>query len=196
MEHFSIVLLPEEETLKLLNDLKLRFNKEGFRYKVSHVASDAHITLAHGYCENHSQLKMVENELSTNLFDTPCIKVADYSLLTVKRPPNEKADYINYWVALGFSNSEIDKIVKKIEDYLSLNSISETERYIDKVNEIDPSSKGKKIVGDHMNLCNYCRENKLEEAISLIDDLNLSSILFDRVGLRSSSGKLEWVINL
>ena len=47
-ETFTFVALPEEKTRKSLNDLRLYFNRNGFKRKRKPVASDAHITLARG----------------------------------------------------------------------------------------------------------------------------------------------------
>ena len=184
MEIFSIVLLPCERDLTVLDSIKLKFNREGFRHKISDTTSHAHVTLAQGIYENEKRMDIILQELAKELEKFIPVKVEDYSITREKRMPNEKVDYVNYWIALKFNNKDIEKLSEVVDKYLLAKNISLTNNYIEDVSKIDPTSVNNKVVGDHLNLCNYCREIKAEEAYNLVKGQVPKTLIFDSIGFR------------
>lgn len=181
METFVLALLPCQKDLEILNTLKLKFNMEGFRHKISNTTSDAHITLAHGNYKDVKQLETIGDTLEKIINKYPKIQLNTFELMQEKHEPNSKANYINYWLALKFKNSKIIELRNKLEDYLQMQQISTTEKYIKNVHAIDPKSKDEEVIGNHINLCNYCREERVGEAVELIRQSVPKSIMFDRI---------------
>ena len=196
MKIFTIVLLPCERDLEILDNLKLKFNKEGFRHKISDTTTHAHITLSQGTYNDEVELDSIKSDLINWLKKETQIVDDSPSITKEKRNPNEKVDYENYWIALTFENKDIIELASKIDAYLVKQNISNTKNYIEKVYRTDPNSITRNIVGDHLNLCNYCKPKKSDEAYNLVKETVPTRVCFDSIGLRYKKGDLAWKFKL
>jgi hypothetical protein len=199
LEEFTIVALPEEKTLQRLNDVRKKFYSEGFRYIDKPSESDAHITLASGV-SNYDVFEKIKTDLTTLLKEYKSFSISWANIVNETTPPNSKCKFAYNWVALIFDDQSLRDFSNEINFYLQNQNISQTDRYVKNIENINFSRKSTiETYGDianHMNLCNYCKPEKATEAENIINEKIPKTFLIDRIALRLKDGRHAWEINL
>ncbi len=187
--------LPEKEVGKSLNDLRLYFNRGGFKKKKKLNASDAHITLARGFFSPDIVGRAL-TEVARILKDFEPFEVVWEKLTNEERPPTKERPYNYCWVALAFNNSKLYKLSNALDEWLVQENLSDTFNYVEEVkNAVIPSSV-RSVVADHLNICNYCLPERADEACSLILNKIPKKFLIKKVAFRHMDGTHAWELAL
>ena len=187
--------LPEEEVRKSLNDLRLYFNRSGFRKKKKSTASDAHITLARGFFSPNI-VGRARTEVARILKDFEPFEVVWEKLTSEKRHPTKEHPYNYCWIALTFNDSRLYKLSNALDKWLTQEKLSDTFNYIGEVKNAVASSKVRGVVADHLNICNYCLPEKADEACSLILNTIPKKFMVEKVAFRHNNGAHAWELPL
>lgn len=194
---FAIIAIPEITILTKLNNLKKYFYTNSFRYENKSNITDVHVTLASGICDE-TDIENIKKGISKTIKKYKPIKTKYLNVTNERRGPVQgKCEFDNVWVAFLFDDPLLKKLAIDIDSYLVSKDISITEEYINSIKSFYNNKIDKEfIIANHMNLCNYCRPEKSEEAKRLIEKIMLSEIIFDHVALRLKSGSHAWEISL
>lgn len=194
-ETFTFVALPEEKVRNSLNDLRLHFNRNGFKKKNKSTASDAHITLARGV----ASLDIAERsrvEIVRILKDFKPFEVTWKKLTNEKRPPTEKHPYNYHWIALIFDDEKLRALGRVLDEWLAQENLSDTVNYVGEVRDVVASDKTRGVVADHLNICNYCLPKRADEAYELILNTIPKRFLIKKVAFRHDAGTHAWELPL
>ena len=142
-----------------------------------------------------SDLDRIRNDLSSILKDTDCFRVEYDHITDTIHPASEKYPDGSAWVALYFKDSNLQNLAKLIDEYLIDKGISLTKEYV-KALGLDPEIDLYSKIADHMNLCNYARVERAEEARKYVLKNAPKSFLIDTVALRNEVGEIVWEIKL
>ncbi|MBD3366012.1 hypothetical protein GF360_01570 [candidate division WWE3 bacterium] len=164
MNRFFIVALPKKENLEKLNEIRLFFNKNGFRDTRSNNVNDAHITLASGVYKDETQIETIKKTFENTLKKKKPFPVTYDHVTNVHKSANDEKNVAHNWIALRFHDKHLQDFSGFCEEILEKLGVSTTREYVEYIHKIDPRSKGESIVGDHMNMCIWCKPEKAEEA--------------------------------
>ncbi len=193
---FSIVAIPDSHNLQILNDLKLTFNKSGARGKVKDTVSDSHITLAQGTFSNKKEIDIIQHEIKNALQSFKPFDVSYLKVTKDKKGPNIKRNHEYYWIALTFKDENLDRLAKVVDQVLINLKLSQTRAYVDMVHEMDSASLNRSIVGDHMNICNYCLPEFVDDVYAKTVKEVPETFKISKVAFRYNSGEHAWEIFL
>ena len=192
---FTFVALPEEKAKNSLNDLRLHFNRSGFKKERKSFASDAHITLARGMVSSNiaEQSRVGVTKI---LEGFKPFEIVWEKLTNEKRPPTEKHPYNYHWIALIFDDARLRALSKALDAWLVQKKLSDTSNYVEEINNGVAPDKVKGVVADHLNICNYCLPERADEACSLILDTVPEKFLIEKVAFRHDDGAHAWELTL
>lgn len=195
---FHIVALPKSEDLRKLNDLRNYFYSNSFRFSNEPTKSDTHITLAQGSC-NKTQIPDLKERIMRELTTCKPFNIS-YTRVTKdeRMPVAGKCNFSSYWIALLFDDKNLKRLGKEIDTILKEKGMSTTAEYISKI--LSDLHKGQKlqkeVIANHINLCNYCRPEKADEAVELIVKSVTKEITIDRIAFRRTDASLSWIIDI
>ena len=191
---YTIVALPENNILEELQSIRDYFYQNNFRYYNKPVSDLAHISLS-VINDNLSDwfiselTKIFEWEKSFNLSNFVVHTQEHKRIFDI---PEKREKYPNWcwWFTLLFPNNEhLVNTSKKIMDIANKYWIDETFEYAHKmawyekkdINNINIHD----FIANHMNICNYIRLEKMEEAKTVFkSEFHHNSILIDRIWIR------------
>lgn len=186
---YIITLLPEDNALKQLNDVKNYFYANNFKFKHKVSTSNSHITVSE--CKAPGSWKKFKEDFpktisSLNAIQAKVQKITDEIKITENHPDGEG------WVALLFDDNNIKKLFNKLENYLDDQKISLNNEYIDAIK----TERGKKLeafdcIANHLNLCNHCRPEKAKEAKDYVEKNISKEITFDKIVVRHKNSEEE-----
>ena len=194
-ETFTFVALPEKQVGKSLNDLRLYFNRGGFKKKRRSFASDAHITLARGIFSSDI-VKRSRIEIAKILEGFAPFEITWEELMNEKRSPTEEHPYNYRWIALAFDDSRLRALSKALDEWLVQEKLSDTFNYVGEVKDVVASNKAGGVVADHLNICNYCLPERAGEACSLILNKMPKKFFIRKVAFRHMDGAHAWELAL
>ncbi len=194
----TIVALPEKNTLGALNELKNYFGTLGFTYKNKASTSDVHLSLAEVLCDL-GDVEVMRTELAKAVADVAPISSKYTEIMNEKRGPIPgKCEYENCWVAVLFEDAGLQDLSAVVDACLVSLGKSTTGEYISRIQDgiYHGNNTTETVIANHMNLCNYCRPEKSEEAREMIIRSIPPEITFDRIALRLPDGSHAWEIDL
>ncbi len=195
---FHIVLIPNKEHRKLLNNLQNDFYIWWFRYTNKPRYSDIHITLTQLNIDNNTQ-NIIEKlkQKTQQLLKKHKASSLKYHTITkeVKSWENNsklkiKCPNWRWRVSLLFNNKdnllwELTTSSIKITEKLNINNI---QSYIDKIKTFKPKDERTDNILDytanHLNICNYCLPDRTEEIHKVTKETIPEKIIFDTIALR------------
>lgn len=205
---YSIVALPEDNVLNELQSIRNYFYNNNFRYNNKPVSDLAHISLS---VVDDNLSEWFVSELTENFKWEKSFTLSDFIVHTEEHKrifdiPEKKEKYPNWcwWFTILFPNDEhLVNTSKKIIAIADKYWIDETSEYahtmaryerkdINKINIHD-------FIANHMNICNYIRLEKMEEAKILFEsEFAHSSFLIDRIWIRKldKTGEIVYEIKL
>lgn len=191
---YTIVALPENNILEELQSIRDYFYQNNFRYHNKPVSDKAHISLS---VIDDNIPEWFVSELTNNFkweksFDLSNFIVHTQEHKRIFEIPEKKEKYPDWCgrFTLLFSNNEhLINTSKKIIDIANKYWIDETSEYastmawyekkdINSINLYD-------FIANHMNICNYIRLEKMEEAKTIFEsEFKHNSILIDKIWIR------------
>ena len=186
---YIITLVPEDNTLKLLDDVKSYFYANDFKFKRKVNASNSHITISE--CKEPVSWKKFKEDLliiTSNFYaiEATVQRITDEIKFTEKHPDGEG------WVALLFDDENIKKLFYKLENYLDDQTISLNNEYIDAIRtERCEQLEIFDCIANHLNLCNHCRPEKIMDAKGYIEKSVPKNIIFDKIVIYSKNNEEE-----
>ena len=191
---YTLVALPENNALKELQSIRNFLYTHNFRYHNKPVSDKAHISLS-VIDDNIPEWFM--SDLAKDFKWEKSFTLTDFIVYTQEHKrifdvPEKKEKYPNWcwWFTILFPNNEyLINTSKKIIDISNKYWIDETSEYaltmawyekkdINNINLYD-------FIANHMNICNYIRLEKMEEAKAIFEsEFKHNSILIDRIWIR------------
>lgn len=171
MSTYSFIALPTPDLLDKLNSIRQYLYTNGFRYSSNPPKADVHITL---FEFEYDRKFNVTEEIGYVVSKFKPVAIKGYELNN--RPhsvaTNKFTDKPSNWIALSFDSPELRGYAKLISQHIS---------------------GSQAVNADHLNLCNYARPEKSEEAIAYIKSQNLpEELLVDQIAVRDEAGNIEW----
>lgn len=191
---YTLVAIPQEEDLKILNNLRSYIYQNNFRFKNKSLDSDTHITLTEVVLEE-KEIDILKSYLLKNihLLKSFSIDQSEWILTKEIKEPNYKMNVPYVWIALKFPQRKeiynvLDRLIKEIE-------MNNNEEYIKNVKQIEGDATDEECIANHINLSNYNRIDKANECWNYFNDNLPKEIRFNKIGLRDESGELIFVLN-
>lgn len=191
---YTLVAIPPEEDLKILNNLRSYIYQNNFRFKNKSLDSDTHITLTEVVLEE-KEIDILKSYLLKNihLLKSFSIDQSEWILTKEIKEPNYKMNVPYVWIALKFSQrKEIYNVLDRLTKEIGVNNNGE---YIKNVKQIEGNITDEECIANHINLSNYNRIDKADECWNYFNDNLPKEIRFNRIGLRDESGKLIFVLS-
>ena len=205
---YTIVALPEDNVLKELQSIRDYFYQNNFRYNNKPVSDLAHISLS-VISDNMSDWFI--SDLTESFKWEESFTLSNFLVHTEEHKriydiPEKREKYPNWcwWFTILFPyNEHLINTSKKIIDIADKYWIDETFEYARTM-----AWYGKKdtnninihdFIANHMNICNYIRLEKMEEAKAIFESqFKHNSILIDRIWIRklNESGDIIHEIKL
>ena len=191
---YTVVALPEDNVLNELQSIRDYFYQNNFRYYNKPVSDLAHISLS-VISDEISDLFI--SELTKNFEWEKSFILSNFVVHTQEHKwifdvPEKKEKYPNWcwWFTILFPNNEqLVNSSNKTIDIANKYWIDETLEYARKmagyekkdINNINMHD----FIANHMNICNYIRLEKMEEAKIIFEsEFKHNSILIDRIWIR------------
>lgn len=194
LNKYTLAVLPEKSALNRLNAARAHLYINGFRYNNNPPKNDVHITVAE--LRTHpSRLEALRVELKELLRDTPPFTVSYNHITNKVHPANDKYPDGSAWIALYFKEEKLRDLARIIDTYLIKKGESATKEYVDSLGISEQDDLYSQIA-NHMNLCNYARVSKAQEARRYVDMNAPRSFIIDSLILRDEMGNTEWNIHL
>ncbi|MBL8015253.1 MAG: hypothetical protein JNK26_03645 [Candidatus Doudnabacteria bacterium] len=194
MKKYTLVALPEKQTLGKLNAVRTYLYTNGFRYQNNLPKNDVHITLAELATEE-AELPALRTELQNILEKIHPFGIS-YDHVTNKiHPASEKYPNGSAWIALYFKENRLRDLAQLLDLHLISKDISTTKEYVAALG-INPEENLYSNIANHMNLCNYARVEKAQEAKDYVEQNAPKSFVIDKVALRDDVGSIIWSITL
>ena len=195
MDKYTFVALPEKHILEKLNAVRTYLYTNGYRYSTILPKNNVHITLAQAGLPPETNLNLLRKDLQTELAEVTSFEV-EYDYITDKiNPANEKYPQGSAWIALHFQNDNLRDLTIKIDTYLLSKGMSETKDYVKELG-LNPEINLYSQIADHMNLCNYARVDRMEEARKYISENVSNKFAITTIALRDSVGNQVWEFDL
>lgn len=202
----TLVILPQDNTLQELNQLKNYYYQNWFRAKPQICKENAHITLL----ELNQKIPLIfQTELRKLLTREKPITLSKFHIYSEKHKwaseiPElvEKFPYGCGWFTLLFpENQKLISLVKKIRKLASVYNIDRSLEYVHRIIEATWEKKVRINIFDylcnHMNLCNYIRFDRIWEAKAIFEKtFYAQEIVFDKIALVDERHKIIWIISL
>ncbi len=177
---YTIVALPEKNTLDLLNSLRIRLYSE-YLEDPRDPRSVVHITLAQLKTSNPKD-ERIANGLSEIGKKYLPIPLSDITIKTDTKIPDDSKTASN-WIGLDIRNSELQNLSQEIQHRLELLEIDDTNNYLKRAGF-------HKQIPLHFTLCPSCIPEKTDEAVSIIHKTIPKEIIIDSLALRTEKGEL------
>lgn len=205
-EVYRIVALPENKSLKILNEIQNYLYMNWFRYENKNNENDIHITLTQTLLEkkeiNLLQQKIRKEKISCEPFILSCSNLVNEYQDRVKNDKKLQKKYPNWShrIALFFEKTPLKELAKKlvlIQKQLNVDDTEELVKRIKTIKQKNIQTKGMiDHIANHLNLCNYTLPQKANEAIEYIKTKLPKEIIIDTIWLRSYDKKILWKITL
>ena len=191
---YTIVALPENNVLNELQSLRNFFYENNFRYHNKPVSDLAHISLS---VISDTMADWFISDLSESFEWEKSFTLSNFVVHTEEHKwifdvPEKKEKYPDWcwWFTLLFPNNEyLVNASKKIIEIANKYWIDETFEYAHKMAEYEKKDINNvnihDFIANHMNICNYIRLEKMEEAKAIFEyEFKHNSILVDRIWIR------------
>ena len=191
---YTIVVLPEDNVLKELQSIRDFLYKNNFRYSNKPVSDLAHISLSvinDNLTDSFiSELtKIFEWKKSFNLSDFIVHTQEHKRIFDIPEKKEKYPDWCGRFTLLFPNNEHLISTSNKIIDIANKYWIDETFEYAQKmagyekkdINNINIHD----FIANHMNICNYIRLEKMEEAKTIFEsEFKHGSVLIDKIWIR------------
>lgn len=193
---YSLVGIPQEQDLKLLNNLRDYVYQNNFRFKNKPLDSDTHITLTEVVLNKEEEIYTLRLSLLKNLSSLKQFTVSksEWMLTKEEKEPNYKINLPYTWIALKFlQRKEIFEALNRLTEEIGVNNNAE---YINDVKKIEGDIPDEECIANHINLSNYTQREMGGKCWEYFD-MNLpEKIVFDRIALRDEKGLTLFIIYL
>ena len=191
---YTIVALPENSILEELQSIRDYFYQNNFRYNNKPVSDLAHISLS---VISDRMSGWFISDLSESFELEESFTLSDFLIHTEEHKrifdiPEKKEKYPDWcwWFTILFPNNEhLVNTSKKIIDIANKYWIDETFEYARTMAWYEKKDMNNinihDFIANHMNICNYIRLEKMEEAKAIFEsEFKHDSILIDKIWIR------------
>lgn len=192
---YSLVAIPIQEDLILLNNLRNYIYQNDFRFKNKQLGSDTHITLT-SLVMNEVQIDGLKQLLEKNVERMKPFTLTnkDWELTKENKEPNYKIDRPYTWIALKFPKlKSLYELLDTLTKELGVNNSGE---YIKKVMEIESTGKDGEYIANHINLSNYTRIERADECWDYFNQKLPKRVTFNRLALRDEKGNILFTLTM
>lgn len=190
---YTLVAIPQEQDLKLLNNLRDYIYQNDFRFKNKPLDSDTHITLTEVILNNDEDIENLRLSLLNNISSLKQFSVSksEWVLTKEEKELNYKIDLPYTWVALKFpQRKEIFKVLYRLTKEMGINNNLE---YINNIKKIEGEIPDEECIANHINLSNYTKREMGGRCWEYFNKNLPEKIVFDRIGLRDGDGRFLFI---
>ena len=177
---YTIVALPECNTLNLLNSLRERIYAE-YLTEPRKPRSIVHITLAQLETTTPKDERIVNGMSQIGKKYLP-LSLSDISIKT--DPKNaDSAQSISNWIGLDIKSKELQDLSRDLQHYLQEMGIDDTTNYLKRAGF-------KNQIPLHFTLCPSCVQEKTQEVTNIIRKTIPKEIVINTLALRTEAGEI------
>lgn len=201
MTRYTLVGFPQHDSLEKLDTIRNYLYINWFRYTNKQLKGHSHITLAQVEISDGNNTEEIKNQFQEQFQNQWKFKITYKEVINREHKriydrPEFLEKYPNWCsrVALFFEDRNLKKLAQKLITFSKELGIDTTYHYAQNI----ANSQWKNIteedslqyIADHMNICNYARLEKAEEAREYFIEAFKGDIIIDKIWLVSET---EWL---
>ena len=181
---YKFLALPGNPSLNNLWDLKNFFKLNGYSLGELEKSSEPHIALAVAETDNEDLIKKALNKSEIVLKHFHPFEINPIKL--TKEPRFHENVITSYWIAYLFNSPTLYLLSDKLIDLFENLKISETYNYVTGIKDADPESADRRVIGDHMNICNKCKPEHVDFVYEKIEKEATKKITISKIILQKN----------